>query len=128
MRKKTRRASSLHSPHSFSFHPIHLEFVSVPSNPSRICLTKQKYPSYADLFPSQDISSMFARTAISRTSGAVRSLSTSAPRADLARMQLIGRLVADPEVKQTVNGKEFAAYTIATNDIMLSSNKDREFG
>lgn len=31
-------------------------------------------------------------------------------------MQLIGRLVADPETRTTRNGKDYAKYTIATND------------
>ena len=51
---------------------------------------------------------------------AARAFSTSARRADLARITLIGRLVADPEVKSTVNGKEFAAYTVATTDRSIS--------
>lgn len=31
-------------------------------------------------------------------------------------MQLIGRLVADPETRTTRNGKDYAKYTVATND------------
>lgn len=31
-------------------------------------------------------------------------------------MQLLGRLTADPEIRTSVNGKEFARYTVATSD------------
>ncbi|CAD6902453.1 unnamed protein product [Tilletia caries] len=44
------------------------------------------------------------------------SFSTTASAADVARIQLIGRLVADPEVKATRSGKDYVSYTIATSD------------
>jgi len=31
-------------------------------------------------------------------------------------MQLIGRLIADPEQRTTKNGKDYIKYTVATND------------
>jgi single-stranded DNA-binding protein len=31
-------------------------------------------------------------------------------------MQLIGRLIADPEQRTTKNGKDYVKYTVATND------------
>jgi single-stranded DNA-binding protein len=43
-------------------------------------------------------------------------LSTSAVRNDLARMQVLGRLAADPEIKTTKNGKDYVRYTVATSD------------
>ncbi|EPQ27557.1 uncharacterized protein PFL1_04695 [Pseudozyma flocculosa PF-1] len=45
-----------------------------------------------------------------------RALSTSAVRNDLARMQVLGRLAADPEVRSTKNGKDYVRYTVATTD------------
>ncbi|SPO23921.1 uncharacterized protein UTRI_03545_B [Ustilago trichophora] len=45
-----------------------------------------------------------------------RMLSTSAIRQDLARMQVLGRLAADPELKTTKNGKDYVRYTVATSD------------
>jgi single-strand DNA-binding protein len=32
------------------------------------------------------------------------------------RVSLIGRLVADPEIRQTPNGKQVASFRVATND------------
>ncbi|UZJ51302.1 hypothetical protein CBS101457_000622 [Exobasidium rhododendri] len=46
----------------------------------------------------------------------VRSFSCSSNRLDISRMQLIGRLVADPEQRTTKNGKDYVKYTVATND------------
>jgi len=55
------------------------------------------------------------RTAASRSS--VRAFSTSVPRAaDLAKLTLVGRLIRDPEVRQTRNDKEFVTYTVATQN------------
>ncbi|KAN0064101.1 ssDNA-binding protein, mitochondrial [Thecaphora frezii] len=51
-----------------------------------------------------------------RTAAASRALSTSAVRNDLARMQVLGRLAADPELKSTKNGKDYVRYTVATSD------------
>lgn len=31
-------------------------------------------------------------------------------------MQLIGRIVTEPETRTTRNGKDYAKYTVATND------------
>ncbi|PWN41524.1 nucleic acid-binding protein [Ceraceosorus guamensis] len=42
--------------------------------------------------------------------------SSSATARDLARMQLLGRLTADPEIRPTKAGKEYARYTVATTD------------
>lgn len=42
--------------------------------------------------------------------------STTAASQDVARMQLLGRLTADPEVRPTKAGKEYARYTVATTD------------
>ncbi|SNX86367.1 uncharacterized protein MEPE_05076 [Melanopsichium pennsylvanicum] len=60
---------------------------------------------------------MFAMNSTSQTlrSGA-RMLSTTAMRNDLARMQVLGRLAADPELKTTKNGKDYVRYTVATSD------------
>ncbi|PWO00271.1 hypothetical protein FA09DRAFT_314866 [Tilletiopsis washingtonensis] len=56
------------------------------------------------------------RSAVPARRAAVRALSTSAPRADVARMQLLGRLVADPETRQTRAGKDYVRYVVATTD------------
>jgi hypothetical protein len=45
-----------------------------------------------------------------------QALSSTSARLDLSRMQLIGRLTADPETRTTRNGKDYAKYTIGTND------------
>jgi len=58
------------------------------------------------------------RTAASRSS--VRAFSTSTPRtADLAKLMLIGRLIRDPEVRQTRTEKEYVTYTVATQNYPL---------
>ncbi|KAF5393714.1 hypothetical protein D9757_000306 [Collybiopsis confluens] len=43
-----------------------------------------------------------------------RAFSTSAARADVAKLTLVGRLGRDPEVKQTKNNNEYVTYTVAT--------------
>ncbi|KAG6919273.1 hypothetical protein DXG01_007405 [Tephrocybe rancida] len=54
------------------------------------------------------------RAAASRSS--VRAFSTTSSRAaDLAKLTLIGRLVRDPEVKQTKNEREYVTYSVATH-------------
>ncbi|KDN46645.1 hypothetical protein K437DRAFT_246438 [Tilletiaria anomala UBC 951] len=66
---------------------------------------------------------MFRQLALRVPAGA-RALSTTASRSNLARMQIMGRLVADPEIKTSVNGKEFTSYVVATTDY-LGSREDR---
>lgn len=58
--------------------------------------------------------------------GGVRALSTSAVRRDLARMQVMGRLVADPEIKETKTGKDYVRYTVATTDPSSGPAEDGE--
>ncbi|EST09163.1 Primosome PriB/single-strand DNA-binding [Kalmanozyma brasiliensis GHG001] len=55
-----------------------------------------------------------------------RTLSTSAVRNDLARMQVLGRLAADPELKSTKNGKDYVRYTVATSDPPTGPAEDGE--
>ncbi|KAL9936714.1 hypothetical protein V8E36_004782 [Tilletia maclaganii] len=55
-------------------------------------------------------------TPLNAAAVAQRSFSSSASAADVARIQLIGRLVADPEVKATRSGKDYVSYTVATTD------------
>lgn len=43
-------------------------------------------------------------------------------------MQLLGRLVADPEVRTTRSGKEYVRYTLATNDPAGPPGEDGERG
>jgi len=45
---------------------------------------------------------------------ATRSFSTT-PRASFARMQIIGRLGADPELIDTSTGRQMVRYSLATN-------------
>ncbi|KAE8223758.1 hypothetical protein CF319_g3259 [Tilletia indica] len=52
------------------------------------------------------------------------SFSTTASAADIARIQLIGRLVADPEVKATRSGKDYVSYTVATTDPLGPPSED----
>ncbi|KAK4051440.1 ssDNA-binding protein, mitochondrial [Microbotryomycetes sp. JL201] len=55
---------------------------------------------------------------------AARSLSTSARlERDMARMTLIGRLGAQPERRQTKNGKDFLIYKVATSDPLLPAKE-----
>lgn len=56
-----------------------------------------------------------------------QSLSTSAVRSDLARMQVLGRLAADPEVKTTKTGKDYVRYTVATSDPPTGPAENGEF-
>lgn len=57
-----------------------------------------------------------ARTAAQSTRQQTAAFSTSASARDVARIQLVGRLVADPEVKATRSGKDYVSYTVATTD------------
>lgn len=41
-------------------------------------------------------------------------------------MQLLGRLVADPEARTTRNGKEYVKYTVATSDPAGPPGEDGE--
>lgn len=43
-------------------------------------------------------------------------------------MQLLGRLVADPEVRSTRTGKDYVRYTLATNDPQPPVGEDGERG
>ncbi|WFD36309.1 lipoyl synthase [Malassezia cuniculi] len=52
-----------------------------------------------------------------------RAFSTSSA-AQLARMQLIGRLVASPETRLSRTGKEYLRYTVATSDPLGPPNED----
>ncbi|KAF9008788.1 hypothetical protein BDQ17DRAFT_1421988 [Cyathus striatus] len=52
----------------------------------------------------------------SKCAAPARAFSTSAARADLAKLTLIGRLTKDPELRTTKNDKEFVAYTVATTN------------
>ncbi|PWN53361.1 hypothetical protein IE53DRAFT_366416 [Violaceomyces palustris] len=59
---------------------------------------------------------MFASTLKNATGlRGVRAFSQSHS-SNMARMQLVGRLVADPEIRSTKNGKDFMRYTVATTD------------
>ncbi|KAJ3790713.1 single-strand binding protein family-domain-containing protein [Lentinula aff. detonsa] len=49
------------------------------------------------------------------TRSAARTFSTSASRADVAKLTLVGRLGRDPEVKQTKNDNEYVTYVVATS-------------
>ncbi|KIY72987.1 nucleic acid-binding protein [Cylindrobasidium torrendii FP15055 ss-10] len=48
---------------------------------------------------------------------ALRTFSTSASRADMARLTLIGNLGADPETRNTKNDRQFVTYTVATQSV-----------
>ena len=41
------------------------------------------------------------------------------------KVQLIGRLGADPEVKETANGNKMVRLSLATNESYLNSKKER---
>ncbi|KAH8919352.1 hypothetical protein BT69DRAFT_1266757 [Atractiella rhizophila] len=64
----------------------------------------------------------------SASRGAFRSISkrqfSTSRRADMAKMSLIGRVVAPPKVKTTVNDKEFLIYTVATNDPIFGQQEE----
>ncbi|KAK0544727.1 ssDNA-binding protein, mitochondrial [Tilletia horrida] len=57
-----------------------------------------------------------ARTASQAARQQTAAFSTSTAARDVARIQLVGRLVADPEVKATRSGKDYVSYTVATTD------------
>lgn len=63
--------------------------------------------SPSSLSPHFSHSPLYSRQALS---------TTSVVRGDYARMQLFGRLVADPEVRASRNGKDYILYTVATKD------------
>ena len=48
-------------------------------------------------------------------SSGLRAFSASARAANVARMQLVGRLGGDPELVTTAGGREIVRYTVATN-------------
>ncbi|KAJ4499987.1 hypothetical protein C8R41DRAFT_812810 [Lentinula lateritia] len=59
---------------------------------------------------------MFTAIRFAASSRAVsRAFSTSASRADVAKLTLVGRLGRDPEVKQTKNDNEYVTYVVATS-------------
>lgn len=64
------------------------------------------------------------RTALPQST--TRSFSTSAVQNDIARMQLLGRLVADPEQRTTRTGKDYVKYTVATTDPLGPPNESGE--
>jgi single-stranded DNA-binding protein len=41
-------------------------------------------------------------------------------------MQLLGRLIADPETRATRSGKDYVRYTLATNDPVGPPGEDGE--
>ncbi|KIK65604.1 hypothetical protein GYMLUDRAFT_39083 [Collybiopsis luxurians FD-317 M1] len=53
-----------------------------------------------------------------RSAVSVRAFSTSAARADVAKLTLIGRLGRDPELRQTKNDNEYVTYTVATRSFV----------
>ncbi|TFK43260.1 hypothetical protein BDQ12DRAFT_171006 [Crucibulum laeve] len=56
------------------------------------------------------------RAATSRATSARAFSTSSARRADLAMLTLIGRLAKDPEVRLTKNEKQYLTYTVATSN------------
>jgi len=59
---------------------------------------------------------MFSRSSFSGLAriSSVRAFSTT-PRSQLARMQIIGRLGAEPELVDTSTGRQMVRYNLATN-------------
>ncbi|PWN24286.1 nucleic acid-binding protein [Microstroma glucosiphilum] len=55
-----------------------------------------------------------------------RPFSSTPSAADYARMQLLGRLIADPETRATRSGKDYVRYTLATNDPVGPPGEDGE--
>ncbi|WFD42353.1 ssDNA-binding protein, mitochondrial [Malassezia psittaci] len=67
---------------------------------------------------------MFRNSLLSATRNVPARSFSSTSAAQLARVNLIGRLIAQPEQRQTRNGKSFARYVIATNDPPGPPNED----
>lgn len=59
------------------------------------------------------------KPAVSTTLNASRALSTSAAVRDISRLTVVGRVVGVSDARQTANGSEFVAYTVATNDPVI---------
>ncbi|KAI5479537.1 hypothetical protein MNV49_003479 [Pseudohyphozyma bogoriensis] len=55
-----------------------------------------------------------------------RAFSTSRVAADVAKMTLVGRLVGEPAVRSTKNGKEFLTYKVATRDPYVAPKEGEE--
>lgn len=53
----------------------------------------------------------------------MQAFSTTRPSA-LSRINLIGRLVSSPEVRESRNGKEYLRYVVATQDPLGPPNED----
>lgn len=83
-------------------------------NLSRVTPTPHKKRTSTQLHTHQP-TTMFARRALSHlpTPTTARTFSTT-PRASLARMQLIGRLAAQPELTPTSTGRDIVRYAIGT--------------
>lgn len=60
------------------------------------------------------------------TLSTLQTFTSTTARPDMARMQLLGRLVADPEQRTTRNGKEYVKYTVATSDPLGPPGEDGE--
>lgn len=56
------------------------------------------------------------RSSCAPRSLALQAFSTSRPSADYAKLSLIGRIGAEPVLKQNKNGKDFLVYKVATSD------------
>ncbi|EWC47810.1 hypothetical protein DRE_03010 [Drechslerella stenobrocha 248] len=55
------------------------------------------------------------RAALPRYPSVVRQLSTTAPRADIARVQIIGNVGTEPEISTTANGEPMIRYSVASS-------------
>lgn len=56
-----------------------------------------------------------------------QSFSTSAAHSDVCRMTLIGRIGAEPVMKQTKSGKDFLIYKVATNNFKPAPKEGGEW-
>jgi single-stranded DNA-binding protein len=58
----------------------------------------------------------------------LQAFSTSSPKADVAKMTLVGRLVSDGLVRTNKNGKEFLVYKVVTTDPYVPPKEGGESG
>ncbi|CAO1622383.1 unnamed protein product [Jaminaea pallidilutea] len=86
-----------------------------------------KYCTSFNTFLPKMLSALRSSVAPARAMAQSTRAFSSTPRAaDYARMQLLGRLIADPETRTTRSGKDYVRYTLATNDPAGPPGEDGE--
>ncbi|KAI9048015.1 hypothetical protein LZ554_007813 [Drepanopeziza brunnea f. sp. 'monogermtubi'] len=73
------------------------------------------------------MSSFLARRALRNSSPVARAFSTSSPRSSFARMTILGRLAAPPELHPTSTGQDVLRYAVASNSGGYGDNQKTSY-